>query len=1810
MDQEEEPAKPDDAEDDDYQDEYEFQTEGEESEEISTETAAEQSEYSYAEDPFLEEMEESGSEQMKKISENFFYNYNEVVSVPFVTEDSGIPSNLLTLIHSFGYDSTKRSNLQLLDSQTIIFIAGNQIVFVDLRTHEQRYLRSSSGRGIGALAVHPDKTYFVLAEKGFYPNVVIYDYPALRPYRILRGGTDEAYAYASFNFTGSLLATVGGHPDFTITVWNWKEEQPILRTKAFSQEVFKVTFNPENEEQLTTAGSGHIKFWLMALTFTGLKLQGYLGRFGKTAVTDIEGYIELPDGKVLTGSEWGNLLLWEGGLIKVELCRHARRTCHIGPINQIMLDEGEVITAGDDGCIRIWDFETIDTADAIDESEMIEMEPINEMQVGKNVKLYSMVKIFKPGNSIWYAQDANGAIWKLDLSFSNITQDPKCLYSFHTGPITAMVVSPFTYLMATTSHDCSVRIFDFAAKRYLTHMNFREGGTALIWAPRVVSYRGGLLIVGFEDGVIRLLELFDPRGLIIFAGRRKVKEAQLRLRQALKPHTAAVTTIAYEQNGEILATGSKDKTVFFFVVGKWYEPIGYINVPGPVAQLVWTPKSYEKSFLLIMCENGYVLEVPVPEIKETETLPTFEIKDLPMKCFHFRSIKSRILRDIEIERRRKRKEEKEKEKEERRKLRLQMLKAMEEAEGEEEEEEDLDEEEEEEEEEPLPEIFIPEKPCPILCGFYSSPNRFWISLGGYDSGFLYHCKFPTKPSKTMEEQQDEPFNFHPVENTDDNPIRVITFSLTKMMMFCGMQKGQVRVYILKDKSLYLTDMQNYWSYSIHDNDYGQIQALCPSYDDRFVVTCGADGNIFVFNVLSEEELEEDLKATVPPPRIDMEKEKRIEDIEDPNAFSIEGARQKREYDQIMKEVEEIKAQKREKLKHLRDEFEKLLVKNSELPGHMQLHRMEFDVDTRVREETERKTVKKIKQVEKELAWEKEKHRIALSKLQQRFRDSLEFDTVIVHAIQTEHKISTYRLLKLSGKYNKARRLSQTERRASKFDWKEKEVVLIKRESQKDTVPVTGGVEEIFVEKEKEKEKKGRPRTLSEFIVENQVGKMKKIMVKAEKAQNKILQRRKEWEELYKSKPEDDYEDPKDVLAIKEAQNNMGDFNLKTAPDYKIPEQMRINAAKKEEEIGILEAMAHEKKFNMNKCIISLRDQKIAVIEEIQCLVQELKTIHAILPEAKHLPIPEVPQLQPEEVPEKKYQYDEEILLEFKLEQEKKTVEEQQKEPEEGFLGFGTGITKTSAKDGELLRQDSKVAKIPMVILPEVPKPVEFPKTEPTEVELEIMKKEEIRNVYMQQYVIDRIRELIITFDAEFRLLRHQKLKLDIQMKLADLHHVTLFQEMLLLKNFEKQENILQERVNSLDREQQDMKWRINENLAEMEERKNEISKLQEQEKAIYANFQASLGENNKFANFLLKVLKKNIKRVKKKEVEGEEEEDESSKEDSDDESSFESDEEESESEDETFDESLGLANCDPALYEMTLQLREKRLDIEETLSDEKKLLENLRKEYDAMGKKVKVVAANLQTAEEALEAYQREKQQRLNELLVVIPLKLHQIECVEFGEIPHDLSNALVFSNTSLQRLQERIIQLQEENAEQQELNKKSRERRKKLVFEKREMAKKIKTMKEMVTQLMIDKFGKEIDLEALQTLSINKKLEELRIKKIKKELSNAKEIRSWEEKISRLRWDLMMKTKERTKKLQQMNELCVEKQQLEGRLNTLQSQQGNAFQGPRKADVVAREKVTELIQIQAEKILALKEEIAILRRKGGLILPPINSAR
>ena len=85
------------------------------------------------------------------------------------------------------------------------------------------------------------------------------------------------------------------------------------------------------------------RFWKMATTFTGLKLQGQLGKFGRIEISDISAYVELPDGKVLSGTEWGNLLLWDGGFIKVEISRKGKKCHNVSSIFNLQEEDISII---------------------------------------------------------------------------------------------------------------------------------------------------------------------------------------------------------------------------------------------------------------------------------------------------------------------------------------------------------------------------------------------------------------------------------------------------------------------------------------------------------------------------------------------------------------------------------------------------------------------------------------------------------------------------------------------------------------------------------------------------------------------------------------------------------------------------------------------------------------------------------------------------------------------------------------------------------------------------------------------------------------------------------------------------------------------------------------------------------------------------------------------------------------------------------------------------------------------------------------------------------------------------------------------------------------------------------------------------------------------------------------------------------------------------------------------------------------------------------------------------------------------------
>lgn len=189
--------------------------------------------------------------------------------------ETDLPLGSVPTTRILSLDSHKRNNVAYIEDDVLVTASGNNVLFLNLSDMSHRYMPGLDGGGIGALAVHPSRKFLAVAEKCRHrsPNVYIYSYPQLALVRVLRLGTDRAYSALSFNEQGDMLASVGGFPDYLLTLWNWEQESITLRSKAFSQDVYTVKFSPYFEGILNTSGTGHIRFWKMASTFTGLKLQ-------------------------------------------------------------------------------------------------------------------------------------------------------------------------------------------------------------------------------------------------------------------------------------------------------------------------------------------------------------------------------------------------------------------------------------------------------------------------------------------------------------------------------------------------------------------------------------------------------------------------------------------------------------------------------------------------------------------------------------------------------------------------------------------------------------------------------------------------------------------------------------------------------------------------------------------------------------------------------------------------------------------------------------------------------------------------------------------------------------------------------------------------------------------------------------------------------------------------------------------------------------------------------------------------------------------------------------------------------------------------------------------------------------------------------------------------------------------------------------------------------------------------------------------------------------------------------------------------
>ncbi|CAM9470484.1 unnamed protein product [Choristocarpus tenellus] len=728
--------------------------------------------------------------------------------------------------HTFGMSVDRADNLKYIEMGKVLYTAGNTIVVLDLSTMTRRMVFGMDGRGVGCFAIHPSQKFIAVGEKGAAPNIYIYDYPSFRIMKVLRKGTELGYRALDFNGNGEKLASVGQAPDFMLTVWDWREERVILHCKAFGQDVTKVSFCPDDEGRLTTSGTGHIRFWHMATTFTGLKLQGEIGKFGKEDLSDIDAFCFLPDGKVVSGAENGSLLLWEGQFIKCVLARPGLLGCHDGAVMHVSLDRTDMllVTSGADGFVRWWAFATVESADAEEDSTRFELEPVRELFLGQGITARCLERGGKRGDPTsdhFLVTDGTGGLWRAPLIINYTTlADPPAqrLMSFHAGAIVELDTSFLEHLVATAGADKTVRIWDYLTKRQLEVASFPRPATCLEWAHDRVDPNGQTVVVGFSDGVVRVLV-------------RDHKAGVLRRAQTLKPHDGVVVAIAFSPCGNVLLTAGRDHKLFFIRAflsdeRKEYQPLGFHTLPSPPTSVSWSIDSLR---VLVTCNGGGVGEV---NLSGGHLDSSFEIQNLPIRWYTFKKRPPLHESGVDVEGDNGGGEREEGEQE------LGKGEA---------EEERTDEEEEEEEGEDLPTLDA-------LKGIYVRGKKdcFLLAMGGWARGVIFECSWEEEyPLREI------PAGYGPRATAASPQLPTITSLRYNNIHSTVKNSGPGPVELLisgcNDGAITLRPSRVMGAYArvqAHDGDAPVLSAAC-SYNGEWVVSGDADGILVTQRVCQE-----------------------------------------------------------------------------------------------------------------------------------------------------------------------------------------------------------------------------------------------------------------------------------------------------------------------------------------------------------------------------------------------------------------------------------------------------------------------------------------------------------------------------------------------------------------------------------------------------------------------------------------------------------------------------------------------------------------------------------------------------------------------------------------------------------------------------------------------------------------------------------------------------------------------------------------------------------------------------------------------
>ncbi|XP_050529601.1 cilia- and flagella-associated protein 44 isoform X2 [Daktulosphaira vitifoliae] len=1693
---------------------------------------------------------ESFDETSYNISEdiiNKVYNSNDFISKPIKSLQCTLNDDIIIFFHSFGYDCcSKIFNICNADENTVLYASGSYIHMLDINTRKLSFRKCAGNGGIGHIAKNPILNHISVGENCTNPLIIVYEWPTFEVISVLRGGTKQQYNWLTYSQNGKYLCSQGGEPDNTISIWDWEKSRIILRTKSHSQDVYVCHFSNYISDHLTTAGSGHIKFWKMVQTFTGLKLQGRLGRFGKTEISNVIGTYSMPDEKVISGCEWGNILVWDEELIKIQVMRKGRKPCHSEPIIMFLYSEAnmELTSVSKDGTVKSWYYYTVNMADPPEKDRVIEIEPSFTLTIEDDIgraKIMGLCKVNDDINSFdYFLQDGNGGIWLADIEVSANAKPLRRLAKFHGDIITSLQPSPTDYYIATTSLDGWFHLYDIVNKNLIFTHNFQTPITSLIWLPLKVATGESIFVAGFKNGLLKIFLV--PLKEIVNG-----ELINLTLLQVTKPHTNSVNHLKTNNNNKIIVSGSEDCSVFVYKLIRnpfKLEPVGFYPFPGSITFICWKPS--QKSTALISCASGHIAEISFPTSRPLYTKESFLLR-LEPKIIETKSIKSEIIRNQFI----KKLNEKKKEKKNRKREKLKILKENNPG-------VEIDEElyfqDSEEDEEP-PKIYVPPVPNPIIFAVYSpNENTVWVSIDGYDSGYLY--EYDINSSKLI--------NFSLIPDKIDQPLSSALIYQSKLIviLLMGFTNGRIRLTNIQTK--HFLNLEDYIEHSMHDNITGKIKGLYFSHDYRLLYSFGDDGNIFCyhFHCNHTDESKCSLQVVELPSKPELQEKDIIntkEDIKD----SLEERKINKEKWKALNMANKEKHKLRESLLELKLKFKNIQKKNMALPESLQLPHSYFELDERITLSIYDEAKLQMDILRSKLAFDLEKKELGLKKVKDYFVKSVLTPSFEIQGISSKINVKTIKHKTHKEIYGKLLETllskKHPKRNSENLSFERRRKSTIIEKFTDDTVHKLAEWE-VFLRNVRE-------------IYDSLPKYIRKAIDKYAKRKNFEKTEKIKMHDLEMKKPDITKFDTEEEILIDVARSTIGNLNLKSSSTYKVPQDDIILMEDKYDEYLDVQEEIFKLKSEFNKKIFELKKQKIDLIQDYKKFLIDIQTIQNELNDPNLVLPNDFPTITNDD--------------DFQLKTSEETCITHHCVDHEYLLIY--------PEKSPIYLKQTKYALIEKCQI----------KSSFLENQIKIMREKKLR--YKHKCLHELIFTKIEMFDNHLAELETERIAVVLRIKFLELFALTLEEELLILNDYDLLEDEYSYDVYIITEKQNELSAQII-NIEEDIRRNYKIIENKNKEAIDVNNLFEIEIRNNSFAKHLRKIFKKKFKPTRVKLDDDD---------DTDSSSSDESDDSDSDSNDDgsidsatlfgqmMFDENVLPEGCDPKMFTLTFELRSKRYEIEQCIENVYNSIDLLKKKLRVKYAELDVVNQELQIKIEKLDAFRIEKKLKLNDVETTIILNKNQMNEAKV------LSKSVLLYGNIMQNITTRVSTLEKERKDVKESYKKLILHSKRLRIDLHHMEENYKKYQIAIKDVMMKKFKMLINLDNMEMTVIKYMITKAKYNASDLKEQFNKEIDILKEQFKKKEEFLMNVLKINTSKTITFAALQENIRQLQQDID-LQHNKSKSIQGITSNTNVYVADIVKLKDILNELItqkMDISKEIDALKYKGKMFPPIVKSS-